>query len=514
VPDVGLPGRSWKTRVWKGVGSSALAQAIAATQAILLVPLFLRAWGSDGYGHWITLTTLVSYLSLLDFGAQNYIGNLLAARHARGQDVAFRKGLSEGVSFFVCLGLAVSVVLLISLLVAFKVPLPGLARPLVAWEVWVLALLGVNCLLLSIPGGVYVTAYRATGLFVRGAMMGNVVRFLGIGLSVGLLWASAGLEVYALSVLGTGLVLTSIIIWDTRRCIPECRSVDVSLAAGLRGSTHLRGAIYFWLLALAQTVKQQGVILILAAAATPAVVSLYATHRTIANIPGYFPVLVLGPLMPEFSFLWAQDRLSDLCRATFSSIRIVVIMTGAAAIFLWLSSPLIYNVWTSGRFELEPLLLAVLLVQGVLAAGWATSAWSLLASNRNRSVAMWSLLNAAITISLATFLVRKHGEIGVAVAGLIGDLVCGVAVFPALASAFLRVRTLKIYAEIGSGMLVLLTLLGVAMIVSVLLGGWLSVLAFMVVGAGLFRLIMFPAIGLADGGIRDVLRPLVVRLRS
>ena len=40
----------------------------------LLVPLFLRAWGADGYGGWLTLTAFVSYLGLLDLGGRTTSG--------------------------------------------------------------------------------------------------------------------------------------------------------------------------------------------------------------------------------------------------------------------------------------------------------------------------------------------------------------------------------------------------------------------------------------------------------
>lgn len=474
-------GREW--RIWTGISSSAVAQAIAAGHVVLLVPFFLRAWGVDGYGHWLTLTALVSYLSLLDLGAQNYIGNLLAIDHARGQRASFRTTLSEGVSLFLGIGLAAAIVLGILSYLAVTVTLPGLSRPLGSSEAWILTFLGIHLVMVSVPGGVYVTAYRATGLFARGAMVGNAVRVISVGVSAGLLWLSITPRAYALSVLTTGLVLTLVIILDTRRCIPGCRGLDVSLRSARKGVVHLHGSMYFWLLALAQAAKQQGILLVLASAASPSVVALYATHRTIACIPSYLPTVILGPLMPEFTFLWARDRIDDLSRATIVGIRVVLITTGTAAVLLWLLSPLTYGVWTSGRIGLEPTLLAFLLVQGVLSSGWATSTWSLLAANRHRSTALWSLTNAAVTVLLAGLIVAQYGAIGVALASLVGDIVCGLVVFPFLASSFIRVKASKLYAEIGSGALVLMMLLVCARFVGEVLSPWMSVLALAFLGA-------------------------------
>src|SRR5207244_377099 len=75
-------------------------QLISAGQSILLVPLFLRAWGSEGYGHWLTLTACTSYLFLLDLGGQQYIANVLTLDRARDDTAAFRNTFSEALSLF------------------------------------------------------------------------------------------------------------------------------------------------------------------------------------------------------------------------------------------------------------------------------------------------------------------------------------------------------------------------------------------------------------------------------
>lgn len=485
-------------RIWMGVGSSALAQAIAAVQAIVLVPFFLRAWGADGYGRWLALSALASQLSLLDLGGQNFTANLLAMHHARGDTAAFRKTFSEAVSLFAFIGVGVFITFVLLLLGFLRFPLPGLGRPLETWEAWVLGLLGANLLILSIPGGVYVTAYRASGLFARGAMVGNMVRGLSIGVSVGLLSRSVRPEIYAAGMLGMGALLTAVIVWDMRRCIPGCRGLRMSIAETRKGWDYLGGAIYFWLIAVAQAARQQGVLLVLAAVASPAVVALYATHRTLANIPNYAGVLLQGPLLPELSFLWAQKHLSDLCRATFMAIKTVILVTGVLAIFLWLCVPLIYPVWTGRHLQVQPLLLGLLLIQGVLAAGWATSSWGLLAVNHHRPLAFWSLGNAAVTIGLAVWLGQVFGAVGVALAGLTGDFICGFAVFPILASFFLSVSASRMYTQIGSAALAVLPLAGVALLLSRVLNGWWAVWTFLLFGTALAYPIFCVAVGRSE----------------
>ena len=106
------------------------------------------------------------------------------------------------------------------------------------------------------------------------------------------------------------------------------------------------------------------------------------------------------------------------------TVRAVVLLSAAAALALWML-PGIYSFWTARKLGLQPGLTALFLTQGVLAAGWNTAGWVLLASNEHRTLAWWAVANATLTVVLATVLAPRHGVLGVAAATLLGDLACG-----------------------------------------------------------------------------------------
>lgn len=473
-------------RVGTGAGSSALGQAILAGQAILLVPFFLRAWGANGYGHWLALTAFVSYISLLDLGGQNYIGNLLAMSHARSDEESFRNTLSEGVSLFLLIGVSGLSILISLILIFLNLSIPGMERTLTGWEAGVLALLGSQFLMLNIPAGVYVTVYRSAGLFTRGQMLGNTIRGLGIIFYALLLYWMVTPLAYAAGMVGVGAIHTFVVVWDTRRHIPACRGIHLSLRQARKGWIHLKGALYFWVLSLSQAIKHQGVLLVLAAAASPAVVALYATHRTLVNISGYVGTLVQGPLLPELSFLWAQQRRSHLTHTCFITIRGVLFATGMVAILLWLLAPLAYPAWTGRQLQLHSVLLALLLSQGVLAGGWKTASWGLLATNHHRPIAAWTFVNSVFSIGLAVLLGREYGVIGVALAVLVGDMLFGLVIFPIKTSRFLQISPIRIFGEIAAALAVVFGFLGIAGLLGHFLTGWWPVVVFTLVGLLLF----------------------------
>ncbi len=493
-PITRIAGSSAFHRIATGLASTSLYQVIVAAQSILLVPLFLRAWGADGYGRWLTLTAFVSYLGLIDLGGQNYIGNLLAFEYTRGNVSGFRARLVEGVSLFSLIAL-VSFLVLGAVLALPALSLPGHGEALTVAERGVLMLMG-GAFLLSIPQGVFVTVYRATGQFFTGTMIANAVRFLSMLGYVGLLIAGYPPLVLAAGYFSSAVILTVTVVVYGYRKIPQCRGVRPSLAAAWEGKGHLRGSLFFWLLALAGAINLQGVIIVLGTFAVPATVALYATHRTASGLLGYVGNLFMAAVWPELSFAHAGGEKEKLIRMALLTVRTVVFLSAAAAVALWILLPEIYSLWTARKLALQPWLMAMFLSQGVLAAGWSTAGWVLLASNEHRLLAWWALANAGLTITLATLLVPRHGVLGVAVATLLGDLACGASAYPRKAARHLGIPSSEIYKAIFRPVLVVVSAGALALIAGMLAGeGWLRFL----VGSGIGAALMYPAMLFAFG---------------
>jgi O-antigen/teichoic acid export membrane protein len=180
--------------------------------------------------------------------------------------------------------------------------------------------------------------------------------------------------------------------------------LTLGLVAARAGARHLRSATHFWLLSVASTVNQQAVVVVLASFSGPMPVALFATHRTLAGIVGYIGRIVEAPLRPELTFLHAAGRTRELQRAALLSSKVVSLLSSLVAIAAWFLLPQVYSLWTGRQLVVSPALLAVLLVQAALMAGWSAAAWPLLASNQHHRVAYFSVLNAIVTVILAAAL--------------------------------------------------------------------------------------------------------------
>jgi O-antigen/teichoic acid export membrane protein len=327
-------------------------------------------------------------------------------------------------------------------------------------------------------------------------MVGNVGRLASAVVFATILLIGASQSAYAVATLLLGGGMTGVIIWDTRRRIAACNQVRLSLTRVRQGWKNLGGgALWFWLMALSAALNQQGISLVLAAATSPAVVALYATHRTLANIPGYVFLLLQAPLSPELTQLWANGRKSDMSYLTFLALRATVCLTGTIALLIWVSAPVLFSRWTAGRLLLDPVLLLILLLQAVLSAAWSVTAWPVLTTNHHRGVSSWTLVNAVVSISLAAILARPYGHRGVAIASLTGDVLCGLIVFPTISARFLGVSVRTVIGHMSASAAGLLPLGLLAVIARRLWEGWPAVLAFSLSGL----VISYPTLLLAIG---------------
>jgi len=192
--------------------------------------------------------------------------------------------------------------------------------------------------------------------------------------------------------------------------------------------------------------NNQGFVLLVATLLGDQAVVLYATHKTASGIIGYSASLFQPAVWSELSLLAARQERERAARITLLSIKATVLFAGALSVILWFAGPVVYSVWTHHSFQVQPLLLALLVCQALLAAGWSTASWPLLAANKHDELAKWSLVNSALTlVGAAIALQLGFGIEGAALASILSDLVCGLWAFPLLAARYLDLSQTKFY---------------------------------------------------------------------
>lgn len=451
--------------IFSGMAASMVGQALVFGQSLLLLPLFLKAWGTTGYGRWVGTTSILAYLALLDLGGQSHIGNVLTAAQARGDAKKFAVTLSDALSFYIALGLAVYSALACATLYFWVHAVPFVGRSLTRDECLITLFLGANLLLLSVPGGVFVSVYRACDRFTRGAMLGNGMRFFVLLCSAAALWSGVSQGAYAGVGLACSAFATAVYWFDARRHLHGVGEIKLSLRCVIEGARHLRTSYQVSLTSFAQMSMQQGVIIVLAALLPASAIAVYVAHRLVASMVGTLCSVAQGPIQPELTALWAKGNIVEMRSMNRNAVLMLVIGAGIASFLIWIVAPGVFPWWTGGRMHLQPPLLAVLLFQAVLSTGWNSSIWSMQATSEFKPITVWTAANAVVTLIL-TVLAARTGRLElVAAASLGGDLMCAFLPFPYLASRHDASHWISYYKSITSGMLVVapLALIALAM---------------------------------------------------
>ena len=430
-------------RLGFGLGISIFKMIARSSYTVLLVPLFLRAWGPDTYGRWLALTAILAYITLLNFGGQSYIGNLLTLDVAHKDTEGYKRHLSEAMSFFILM----SVVVLCGLGLLMMLPqlrLPGIQGVLTLSDRLGLFFIGGN-LVLAITTGGYITNYQSHGMWNRSNVVYTLVEFISVAIRASVLLLALPPAVFAAVYFIVHCVHILIMVWDVRRTVPLARSFTFSFQAARQGIRHLRGSMFFWLITFALAINDQGVVLVASEGLGAVAISLFVTHRIVANFLTYPMNIVRGPLQPELTRLAGQGRIAELQRVMLFSVRLMSLISLGMAIGIYVWIPTIYPLWTDNTLDLMSGLLLIMLGQMVLRAGWQTAGWGNLAANAHRGVASAQFVNAILTVLLALLFLPIYGLVGVALASLLGDIACSLTMYPFFASRLTKVSSVRIY---------------------------------------------------------------------
>lgn len=410
-----------RKRLIQGIGANFLGQIISLASRVLLVPLFLTAWGVKVYGEWLLLTSMVAYLSLADLGGQLYIVNRLTQAYALGDLPQFRKTLHTGLALFLILPLAVFLGFL-GLMLVFP---PGslLQITITSRQVvfLVLAILAFQ-FVFSLPQGILLGVYRSVGLLPRGVMLTNIMQLLALILVALGLWLHGGLPAIAclqlLPYLGVGLVAG----WDLNRRFPQFRLFSLRDADLSLGLTFIRPSLHFFGIQMSQAFSIQGTVLVVGMLLGSVQVVVFSTMRTIVNLIRSFFELPSHAAWPELTRLDAQgeeEKFFLLFRAIFRATLIAAVIFMAIFHF-WGEN--IYHVWLRKTVPYQQRVMDLFLIYMGEYLVWFTCCHPLMATNRHRTLAKMLLVSSLLNLGLAYLGGWHLGLPGVILGMIAGDL--------------------------------------------------------------------------------------------
>ena len=319
------------------------SRLVSIVVAVLSVPLLLSLLGTDRYGIWVTLTSLVAFISLLDLGVGNSLRNSVASvsetnvESVRLEFIGFFRLI-----FVVGLVATTGFGLLVSWL--------GLAvgQRTAAWLLYVPLLLLLPLML----GANVLQGARATGLQAVLQAVGSWAFFAFIGLHV---WLDYTPEIndlaaaWSLSYL-VALLLMFILALRTLQ-LPVRRLLGVSITSLLpRG--RLRVGLEFLVLQLSSLVLfgLGNMLVFQHLGATE--VARYDVVNKIFQVSLSFYTTVIGVMWSEIAKSRADGDFTALSR-TQRRLTVIAVLFSTACLFGAFAAPTIVAIWTHQRIQVS-----------------------------------------------------------------------------------------------------------------------------------------------------------------
>jgi O-antigen/teichoic acid export membrane protein len=411
-------------------GSVASWAQIGVTMAsqVVLVPIFLNYWEVKTYGIWLALQGIMSALSMLDLGHQNYMG-FEFLRLGRNNIPVLRKSFWS--ALVVALIISLSQILLIAIFFFTGILTWLLGESgtndyeLINAAGVALILLGVSWLMVMTVPGLIVRVLAAFGYYPRMAWWGFVYGI--ISAIAPLLAVMMGGDLLMASVAFTvgSLLYASALATDLLKLLKKEKIRFVKPSFVLGYSNFLK-SIPILGKSLFENVRQQGVRLVLAPLAGPIALAAFSTMRTGANVALQGLNTILNPLLPDL-MRFLHDRDQARSEAAFATVWIVVVafMAPGVVILQTFVEPF-YIFWTQGKITFDPLLFAVLSL-GVLVYAVVQPAMAVvIGNNLTKTQLAVAAIAAIIAFGVLILLVPIIGILGAAIALLLAEVVAAI----------------------------------------------------------------------------------------
>ena len=192
--------RTVEKRTLESTIAGSILFILTFAQSIILVPVFLKYWGTEKYGVWITLYAFINLMRTLDLGHQNYVGNefnkLFHTNIAESKKV-----IGSGVRVAYLLGLIELLAYVLILLLGVHRQLTGIALTEFPVAPGLLAMLFVWMIVGSV-GGILVRMIMAMGKYSRSIYLNMISKVVEIIVMLSCVYYNAGINMlcYTLSI--------------------------------------------------------------------------------------------------------------------------------------------------------------------------------------------------------------------------------------------------------------------------------------------------------------------------
>ena len=387
--------------VWRRLRSNVFGygyyQVVTLVVQLVLVPFYLKFWGTKLYADWLVLSGIPTMLLLLDFGVGQATANKATMLAASGDYVGVRRSLQTAFAFafFTCMVIFVLVNVFARLL-----DLGDLFHlsSITSRDAKTLVILLATNLCIGLFAETCGAWFRAIDRSASGAFLLANRRLLDVGVSITVLMLGGSPVVLAAAILLGQICMLVALLAAAKRWSPQ-PILGFRHASWEELTNIWKPALGYLGIPIAQVIILQGGLQTLNHIASPAVVVAFTMSRTLMRLVIQVGVVTSQALRPELSRMAGAGRHLE---ARTLTVHASLLVFGAGVVgygMLVLLGPDVIAWWGRGRIEVSHVQLALVGIHSVLNLAWFVPAALLISTNTHARVgAFYALASASCLV--------------------------------------------------------------------------------------------------------------------
>jgi len=435
-------------RIVQAAFTALVGKGISVVVSFISVPLTISYLGVERYGIWMTINTLLAWLTIADLGLGNGLINALAEAYAKE-----RRDLAQ-IYVATTFWLLVMVVLFLGTIITACwswvdwAALFNVESAQARSETPPAIALAIGIALLNLPLSVVAKihgAYQEGAIVNYWSAIGNITSLLAL---IAVTWTQGGLVWLIVAFSGTLLLVTTInAIWLFGLHKPWLRpNISVVQRGRLREILSTGGMFFF--VQVAALVIFQTDNLIIAHYLGASYVTPYNVTWRLFSYTTLLQVIIFPALWPAYTEACARKDIVWVLRTFRMNILFSVFSTSLFVLPLVLYGGFFIEVWTSKAVIPSFALLAWMSAWSLISVSMNVVACVLNASGHLQGQMIYGLITAITNVFLSILLIMPFGITGVIAATVISYFVCSV--IPAcLETVFVFKKMRNWHASIG-----------------------------------------------------------------
>ncbi|HTV09244.1 MAG TPA: oligosaccharide flippase family protein [Candidatus Aquilonibacter sp.] len=399
--------------IFKGGLSSILQKICSVAISAVSIPLAVRYLGPQQYGIWITISSAVVMLSVMDLGIANTLTNMISRSFAHGDQREAQRYYAT--AYWISAAIA-GVLGIVCFLVWPHVQWGALFKttdPVLSHEISICVAIAVAFFLLSLPLNLVnrvLSGFQQTQITNYFNLLSSA---MGLGAILVVMKIHGSLPVlmlmYSLALMtGTVVLNLWVNLWDRPWILPKPTAVDGGAIRGL-----LSSGMGFFLLQIAGLVVFNSDNLVISHYLGAVDVVPYSITWKVAGYASVLQASIFPSLWPAYAEAYERGDYRWVRRAFWTGTRLAMgAVAIAVTVLVLFGRPLIR--WYAGPAAVpSEILLVAICGWTLMSTGMDLEACFLAAINRVRLQGALSVVAAGLNLALSIYLVKRIGSLGV-----------------------------------------------------------------------------------------------------